>query len=221
MSADPRCMKANPNGAERKQIDGDERRPRRRDRLDQEPGQGHLPREHHAGSPRSAGLHVHAHRRSASGRPAPAHAQQRRDPPQHPPPARGERRLQRRPAAQGHGDGRRPSTSPRPSSRWAATCIPGCAPTSRCSSIPSSPVTKEDGTFEIPNVPPGEYEIEAQHPTLKIMTGKVVVKAGAAGYGRPDVHPQVGALHEPPGPRPARRLGHVEYRPARQGQGSL
>jgi plastocyanin len=42
-------------------------------------------------------------------------------------------------------------------------------------------VTKEDGTFEIPNVPPGEYEIEAQHPTLKIMTGKAVVKAGAAG----------------------------------------
>jgi plastocyanin len=42
-------------------------------------------------------------------------------------------------------------------------------------------VTREDGTFEIPNVPPGEYEVEAQHPTLKIMTGKVVVKAGAAG----------------------------------------
>ena len=42
-------------------------------------------------------------------------------------------------------------------------------------------VTKDDGTFEIPGVPPGEYEIEAQHPTLKIMTGKVVVKAGAAG----------------------------------------
>jgi plastocyanin len=42
-------------------------------------------------------------------------------------------------------------------------------------------VTKEDGSFEIPGVPPGEYEIEAQHPTLKLMTGKVVVKAGAAG----------------------------------------
>ncbi len=42
-------------------------------------------------------------------------------------------------------------------------------------------VTKDDGTFEIPNVPPGEYEIEAQHPTLKVMTGKVVVKAGASG----------------------------------------
>ena len=41
--------------------------------------------------------------------------------------------------------------------------------------------TRDDGTFEIPNVSPGEYEIEAQHPTLKIMTGKVVVKAGAAG----------------------------------------
>lgn len=41
-------------------------------------------------------------------------------------------------------------------------------------------VTREDGSFEIPGVPPGEYEIEAQHPTLKIMTGKVMVKAGAA-----------------------------------------
>lgn len=41
--------------------------------------------------------------------------------------------------------------------------------------------TKEDGSFEIGNVPPGEYEIEAQHPTLKLMTGKVVVKAGGAG----------------------------------------
>jgi len=42
-------------------------------------------------------------------------------------------------------------------------------------------VTKADGSFEIPNVPPGEYEIEAQHPTLKILTGKAVVKAGGAG----------------------------------------
>ncbi len=42
-------------------------------------------------------------------------------------------------------------------------------------------ITKDDGAFEIPNVPPGEYEIEAQHPTLKIMTGKVVVKAGGSG----------------------------------------
>lgn len=42
-------------------------------------------------------------------------------------------------------------------------------------------VTKDDGSFEIPNVPPGEYEIEAQHPTLKVMTGKAVVKAGAPG----------------------------------------
>lgn len=42
-------------------------------------------------------------------------------------------------------------------------------------------VTKEDGSFEILNVPPGEYEVEAQHPTLKIVSGKAVVKAGAAG----------------------------------------
>ena len=42
-------------------------------------------------------------------------------------------------------------------------------------------ITKDDGSFEIPNLPPGEYQIEAQHPTLKIMTGKAVVKAGGAG----------------------------------------
>ena len=41
-------------------------------------------------------------------------------------------------------------------------------------------LTADDGTFEIPGVPPGEYEVEAQHPTLKLMTGKAVVKAGAA-----------------------------------------
>ncbi len=48
-------------------------------------------------------------------------------------------------------------------------------------SHPFFAVTKDDGTFEIPGVPPGEYEIEAQHPTLKILTGKAVVKAGGAG----------------------------------------
>ena len=42
-------------------------------------------------------------------------------------------------------------------------------------------VTKADGTFEIGNLPPGEYEIQAEHPTLKIMTGKAVVKSGGAG----------------------------------------
>jgi plastocyanin len=42
-------------------------------------------------------------------------------------------------------------------------------------------ITKPDGTFEIGNVPPGDYEIQAEHPTLKIMTGKVSVKAGGAG----------------------------------------
>ena len=42
-------------------------------------------------------------------------------------------------------------------------------------------VTKADGTFEIANVPPGTYDVQAQHPTLKIMTGKVTVKAGGEG----------------------------------------
>lgn len=42
-------------------------------------------------------------------------------------------------------------------------------------------VTKEDGTFEISGVPPGDYEVEATHPTLKSLTGKVSVKAGTPG----------------------------------------
>lgn len=40
--------------------------------------------------------------------------------------------------------------------------------------------TKDDGSFDLQGVPPGDYEIEAQHPTLKVMTGKVSVKAGGA-----------------------------------------
>jgi plastocyanin len=41
-------------------------------------------------------------------------------------------------------------------------------------------VTKMDGSFEIDGLPPGEYEIEATHPTLKTMTGRASVKAGAS-----------------------------------------
>ena len=39
-------------------------------------------------------------------------------------------------------------------------------------------VTKEDGTFEIKGLPPGDYEIEAYHEKLKTQTQKVTVKAG-------------------------------------------
>jgi plastocyanin len=39
-------------------------------------------------------------------------------------------------------------------------------------------VTKEDGTFEIKGLPPGDYEIEAYHEKLKTQTQKVSVKAG-------------------------------------------
>ena len=39
-------------------------------------------------------------------------------------------------------------------------------------------VTKEDGTFEIKNVPPGDYEVEVIHEKLKNQTLKVSVKAG-------------------------------------------
>jgi hypothetical protein len=41
-------------------------------------------------------------------------------------------------------------------------------------------VTKEDGTFEIKNLPAGEYEIEAMHGKLKSTVGKVTVKDGEA-----------------------------------------
>jgi hypothetical protein len=39
-------------------------------------------------------------------------------------------------------------------------------------------VTKDDGTYEIKNVPPGDYEIEVVHEKLKNQTQKVTVKAG-------------------------------------------
>jgi hypothetical protein len=39
-------------------------------------------------------------------------------------------------------------------------------------------VTKEDGTFEIKGLPPGDYEVEAYHEKLKTQTQKVSVKAG-------------------------------------------
>jgi hypothetical protein len=40
-------------------------------------------------------------------------------------------------------------------------------------------VTKDDGTYEIKNVPPGDYEVEVVHEKLKNQTQKVSVKAGA------------------------------------------
>lgn len=39
-------------------------------------------------------------------------------------------------------------------------------------------VTKEDGTFEIKGLPPGDYEVEAYHEKLKTQTQKISVKAG-------------------------------------------
>ena len=39
-------------------------------------------------------------------------------------------------------------------------------------------VSKEDGTYEIKGLPPGEYEVEAYHGKLKTQTQKVSVKDG-------------------------------------------
>jgi plastocyanin len=39
-------------------------------------------------------------------------------------------------------------------------------------------VTKEDGTYEIKGLPPGDYEIEAWHEKLKTQTQKITVKDG-------------------------------------------
>jgi hypothetical protein len=39
-------------------------------------------------------------------------------------------------------------------------------------------VTGEDGTFEIKNVPAGDYEVEVFHEKLKTQSGKATVKAG-------------------------------------------
>ena len=40
-------------------------------------------------------------------------------------------------------------------------------------------VTKDDGSFAIPDLPPGEYELKAWHPVLGEKSAKVSVKAGA------------------------------------------
>jgi hypothetical protein len=47
-------------------------------------------------------------------------------------------------------------------------------------SHPYFAVTKDDGSFEIKNLPAGEYEVEAHHPKLKTTTAKVTVKDGDA-----------------------------------------
>lgn len=52
-------------------------------------------------------------------------------------------------------------------------------------SHPFYAVTKEDGSFEIKNLPPGEYEVEANHPKLKTTTAKVTVKDGDAKLDLP------------------------------------
>ena len=51
-------------------------------------------------------------------------------------------------------------------------------------------VTKEDGTYEIKNLPAGDYEIEAIHPTLPPVSGKVSVKDGEAGKVDLSVKPE-------------------------------
>lgn len=38
-------------------------------------------------------------------------------------------------------------------------------------------ITGEDGTFSLPTLPPGDYEIEAWHPTLGTVSGQVSVTA--------------------------------------------
>ena len=45
-------------------------------------------------------------------------------------------------------------------------------------SHPFFAVTGDDGTYEIKNVPPGEYEVEVFHEKLKTQSGKATVKAG-------------------------------------------
>lgn len=52
-------------------------------------------------------------------------------------------------------------------------------------SHPYFAVTKEDGSFEIKNLPAGDYEVEASHPKLKTTTAKVTVKDGDAKLDLP------------------------------------
>ena len=39
-------------------------------------------------------------------------------------------------------------------------------------------VTGKDGSFQLPNLPPGEYTVEAWHEKLGTMTQKITVAAG-------------------------------------------
>jgi uncharacterized protein (DUF2141 family) len=45
-------------------------------------------------------------------------------------------------------------------------------------SHPFFAVTKDDGTYEIKGLPPGDYEVEAFHEKLKTQTQKITVKDG-------------------------------------------
>jgi len=47
-------------------------------------------------------------------------------------------------------------------------------------SNPFFAVTGEDGSFSIANLPAGEYEVEAVHPTLETVSGKLTVTDGQA-----------------------------------------
>jgi len=41
-------------------------------------------------------------------------------------------------------------------------------------------VTDADGRFAIPDLPPGEYDVIAWHPQMKVRAGRVTVAAGGA-----------------------------------------
>jgi plastocyanin len=180
MSADPRCMKANPNGAERKQIDGVNGGLAGVIVSIKTPVKGNAPakttpvildQQGCMYTPTTIALQV--------GQPLTMRNSDETLHNIHPRPAVNEGFN----VGQPRKGMENTKTFTKPETFFPVGCDvhPWMRSYIAVFAHPFFTVTKDDGTFEIADVPPGEYEIEAQHPTLKIMTGKVVVKAGAAG----------------------------------------
>ena len=69
----------------------------------------------------------------------------------------------------------RSSTAPRCRSASSATCTSGWARTAACSTHPFFAVTNDQGAFEIKNLPPGNYVIEAWHEKYGTQTQNVTI----------------------------------------------
>ena len=127
-----------------------------------------------AGEDRPEGLPLPSARVRHARRPAARDRQQRSDAAQHPRDAEGQRGVQQRPADPGHeddahlhragSDGALQVRRARLDERLR-----------RRADHPYFAVTKEDGKFELKDLPPGTYTIEAWHEKLGTQTASVTI----------------------------------------------